>query len=462
MKRKSMLFLVVCMVLCLIPSVGMLFFPTTETTENKAMAQLPTLMTQEGKLNASFLSGLETYLNEHMALRNQLVYADAMIQSGLFQESNVSGVIDGTDGWLYYSSTLDDYLGTNVLSDRLLFNLANNFLVIQEYVQQRDMEFVLTIAPNKNTLYPEYMPYYKSYIVQPEHSAQLLAPYLQEKSVAYRDLFALFEEQEEILYLLRDSHWNRKGACLVYNAIMDDLGYVHEDYSATQPTLVKNENGDLNKMLYSFYGAQEENYDYGLTQQYTYEKEGATVEDGWIITHNPEGNGKLLMLRDSFANTLIPFFSNEFASAYYSKGLPNALERFVETYDPDCVVIEKVERNITDYLENPPILTAPQAQLPENLTIAKSNSTIMVEESMNDVNYYKFTGAVDADRLADDSCIWVSVNDNVYRAYLTGENAYLLYLKKDAFTQAQADLRVYVVNGDTCTQVLTQTLALEG
>ena len=377
-KTLSVLFIVICMTLCLIPSVGMIFFPTTQTTENKAMAEPPKVLTEEGKVNTAFFQDFESWFTEHIALRNQMVYADAVVQTGLFAESNVSGVIDGTDGWLYYSSTLDDYQGNNVLSERQLFNLANNFRIVQEYVEGRDMDFVLTIAPNKNTLYPENMPYYKATVVNPDHSAKLLAPYLAD--INYLDLFAMLENQEEVLYLLRDSHWNNKGACMAYNGIMDSLKLPHEDYSSVNPQLVKTENGDLNKMLYSFYGELEENYDYGLTQEYTYEKEGATVEDGWIVTQNPTGKGKLLMFRDSFANTLIPFFSNEFASAYYSKGMPNALERFLETYNPDCVVIQKVERNIAEYLDDAPILTAPGAELPRRLRVATTDSSIQAEE----------------------------------------------------------------------------------
>ena len=459
MKKKSVLFIAACMALCLIPSVGMLFFPTTQTTENKAMAAAPKVMTEEGSLNRAFFQDFESWFNEHIALRNPLVSADAKIQTTLFQESNVSGVISGTDGWLYYSSTLDDYLGLNPMSDRELYNLAHNFSVVQDYVESRDMDFVLTIPPNKNTLYGENMPYYKSYVVNPDHNAKRLAPYLSQLNVNYLDLFTLFEAQEETLYLLRDSHWNNKGACMAYNGIMDALALPHEDYAATEPTLVKNENGDLNKMLYSFYGPLEENYDYNLPQAYTYANEVESVEDGWIITENENQTGSLLMFRDSFGNTLIPFFSNAFGTAYYSKGEPNMLETFVELYDPGCVVIQKVERNIANYLENPPILTPPEAQLPLNFTIASTGTTLQAEESMNAVNYYKLSGTLDEERMETESEVLVCVNGTVYRAYHTGENGYCLYLKKEAVT-APVDAQVYIVNGDKCTQALSSQLEL--
>ena len=448
------------MVLCLIPSVGMLFFPTTQTTENRAMAPAPKLITEEGRLNKAFFADFESYFTEHMALRNPMVFADATVQTTLFQESNVSGVIDGTDGWLYYSSTLSDYLGTDVLSDRALYNLAVNFSIVQSFLEERDIDFVLTIAPNKNTLYGENMPYYKSYVVNPDHSAKLLAPYLYAQNVDYLDLFELFEQQEEVLYLKRDSHWNRKGALLVYDAIMNRLDLSHKAPSDYTSVLLQDDNGDLNKMLYSFYGKLEENYSYGTTQNYTYANDVDSVEDGWIITENLDAEGTLLMFRDSFANTLIPFFSESFANAYYAKGEPNALERYVDTYDPDCVVIQKVERNITNYLENPPILTPPEGELPLNMTIAKTETTLNIQECMNDPSYYQLSGTLDPERTEVYSETLVCVNGRYYQAYQTDDNAYMLYLKKDVFTESSVQVEVYIVNGPNCIQALSTSAEL--
>lgn len=458
-KNTAIIFIAICMVLCLIPSVGMLFFPTTETTENRAMAEAPQLLTEDGSLNTSFIQDFESYFTEHIALRNPMIFMDAKIQSGIFQESNVSGVINGTDGWLYYASTLSDYQGLDILPERALFNLAHNFSVVQEYLEDKDIGFVLTIAPNKNTLYGDNMPYYKAQIVDPRHNAILLKPYLQTQQIQYLDLFQLFEEQEDILYLKQDSHWNNKGACLAYNGIMDALALPHKDYADQTPTEVQSADGDLNKMLFSFYGKEETDYAYPYGN-YTYTS-GATVEDGWIVTENEAGTGTLLMFRDSFGNTLIPFLSSHFETACYSKGEPNALERYLEAHDPDCVVLQKVERNITSYLNNPPILTPPTVDLPLKLTIANTDTTIQVAESMNDVNYYQFSGTVDPERMTADSQILVSVNDIIYRAYQTGSsNDFCLYLKKDALTDSSVQAEVYVLSGENCLQVLSASLDL--
>ena len=460
MNKKLCVFIAICLVLCMIPSVGMIFFPTTQSTENKAMAEAPKLLTEDGKFNELVLQDCGEYFAEHIALRNQMIFADAKIQTGLFSESNVSGVIYGENDWLYYTSTLDDYLGRAPMSERDLYNLSHNFSIIQEYLHERKINFVFTVPPNKNTLYGENMPYYYNSELEFEHNAVRLEPYLAEQKINYISLFDLFEEQDEVLYLKRDSHWNMKGACLAYNSIMDSLSVKHEDYSKTEPTVEKNANGDLNKMLYSFYGETEENYNYNLPENYKYVNDVKGVEDGWIITENKSGNGTLLMFRDSFADTLIPFISNEFETAYYSKGQPNAMERYIEEDAPDCVVVEKVERNITDYLDTPPVITPPGAELTSDILITKTDSDVKIESCMYDGNYYVISGTVDAERIDTRSDIVVCVNDVMYRAYHTGENEFSLYLKKSIFTDS-ADIQVYVVTGDNTVRVLSEIIGLQ-
>jgi len=460
MKIKPLAFFIACLALCLIPTIGFFFFPTTETTENHSMSELPALI-EDGRLNDGFSDEFDAYFNEHMGLRNLFVAADARIQETLFGVSNVDGVIVGSSGWLYYSATLNDYLGTDILSERDLFNLAHNLSVVSDYLAEKEVGFLVIIPPNKNTLYGSHMPYYDQYIVDEDHNALLLEGYLADASVPYLDLFSFFASQDEVLYLERDSHWNTKAACLVYDMVMDCLELPHEEYTSEAPVLAMTHDGDLDRMLHSFYGTKENDYTYSMKDGYRYTKEDADVQDGWLITENPDGSGTLLMFRDSFADNLIPFFSDEFAFAYYSKGIPGHLERYLETYDPDCVVVEKVERNITDYLYSPPIISPVSAALPSDITIADTNTTITLTESEFDMNYYLLSGTIDPERVETNSEVLISVNGAVYRAYQTGGSNYALYLKKaDLAEDIPLTIRVYVLSGDLCTRVLAEELPL--
>jgi len=63
---------------------------------------------------------------------------------------------------------------------------------------------------------------------------------------------------------------------------------------------------------------------------------------------NSEGNGKtLLVVRDSFAVFMMPYFNMHFSECYYihkSAYHPG----MIQEYDPDCVVFETVERYLGD------------------------------------------------------------------------------------------------------------------
>lgn len=460
MKKLFIAFIAVFLAVCLIPFFGFLLFPTTETTENRAMSAAPRLTQEDGSPNASFFRDFENWFNERMGLRNELVSADAKIQSAVFAESSVGGVVRGTGGWLYYSSTLDDFRGTSVLSGRDLFCLAENFSVVRDWLEARGTAFILTVPPNKNTLYGDHMPYYDSVIVSDDHTAVLLGPLLTERGISYVDLFGLLSSDGRTLYLRRDSHWNNDGACLAYNAVMDALERPHAAYDGADVSYERTRDGDLNRMLYSFYGPYEENAVYPLPGAWTYDREGADVEDGWIVTEASGAEGTLLMFRDSFANTLIPFLSEEFGTACYSKGMPNALERYADAWDPDCVVIEKVERNISEYLSGPPVLTPAETDAPRDITIADTDTRIEVSVSENDVNYLAFTGTVDPARVTEDTRILVSVGDRTYPAYMTGGNGFLLYLKAADVNGPSAAVRVYAVSEGGAVLALYEELPL--
>ena len=76
------------------------------------------------------------------------------------------------------------------------------------------------------------------------------------------------------------------------------------------------------------------------------------------------------------------------------------------------------------------------------------------------MNYFMFSGLVDEDRIDTDSEILVSVNGTLYRAYQQGDNGFFLYLKKAAFTEASAEVQVYVTKGSRQIQVLNTQVDL--
>ncbi len=432
------------MVICIIPFASMTYFRTDSTTENKKLKELPSVYSDG--LNVNYLNNIGEYFEDHFAFRNEMVDFDSLVQSNIFSVSNMNTIVKGKNGWLYYSDTLDDYLGRNVLSKRCIYNISNNLSIIQKYVEDKGADFVLTIAPNKNSLYDENMPYYYSKKSSNKKNINMLIPLLKSKKINYTDLFSLFKKQDEILYLKRDSHWNNKGALLVYNEIMNNLNREHNDYSLVKSVRTKTEYGDLNKMLYPVSAQPEWNYFYKYDYGYRYISKTKSVEDAWIETKNDSANGKLLMFRDSFGNTLLPFFAQEFKSAYFSKVTPYPIDEYMESYNPDCVVIEKVERNIDEFAYAPPLMTG--IAVKNNMTVkkVKSNTSLAVNNTDLSSSYLAISGVIDKKFVKTNTNIYVSVtvngNKTTYIAFNIsdndGDNGYILYLPKDKFMSVKS------------------------
>ena len=451
----------------LIPFVCTFFVPTTKTTENKELAAFPSL-TEDGKWNVSFFSDLGAYFEDHFAFRQQLVTANAKLRSSLLHTSAADNVIVGEDGWLYYAGTLDDYQGTNQLSDRSLYNIAHNLSLMQGMTEAMGAKFFYTIAPNKNTLYGENMPY--NYIEGQTGNLERLLPYLESEGVSYIDLTAAFREQDEVLYLLRDSHWNNKGAVLAYDRILDAMGHPHDDYADTPFETKTDYIGDLNAMLFPLCAEPEPNQQYSIRHTYRYVSEEKQPDADLAEAYNPEGTGSVLVYRDSFGNTLFPLFANAFEKTRFTQLVPYSLSD-ISLCDPDYVLVERVERRIASVIEDPPIMQGPSSFVSPKQELA-TDTTI---HTRRNGSYLVIEGEIDPDCLDTDTRIYVSVHpsgvpaETAYEAFgrliekkngETSDCGYQLYLMEHNVPEAaDYDIEIMTADGGHVTTVAKITVS---
>jgi hypothetical protein len=194
----------------LVLSVGIWAYGPSQPGANEKLSATPAIHTKDGKWNDSFLRDTATWFSDHFYLRQELISVNNRISSILFQTSGEDSVILGKEGWLYFDSTLDNYTGQNAMTDKELSAAAHNLELMAQYCREQGKDFVFIIAPNKNSLYPQFMPDYG--VVSAEHDAQKLLSRLENTPVI--DLFSAFSSHDEILYFKTDSHWNSKGAAL--------------------------------------------------------------------------------------------------------------------------------------------------------------------------------------------------------------------------------------------------------
>lgn len=431
--KKNLLyaaFTALILLLCLIPSLGMLL-PSEEAAAggNQALSRAPALRDAEGNWNPDYLSQIQDYARDNFHLRQEMITAWSALNAKALGSSITEDVVLGTDGWLYFADTLPDYAGLAPMTDREIFSAARNLALVSEYCESRGARFLFTVAPNKNSLYPEHMPDLP--MSGKPHDAKRLAAELEGQGVAYLDLFALFQNQGETLYFKTDSHWNGKGAALAADAVNGALNRSSDYFSG--PFIPQEvHKGDLYDMLYPAGDGLETDQVYGGELPFEYDAPIRSAENLTIMTHGG-GEGSLLMFRDSFGNNFYPYLADSFDAALFSRSMPYRLD-LVSQREADCVVAELVERNLRYLIQNVPVMPAPLRELPEDFTVFQVGTDFRVESAENLPGYALVTGSTvlsgrDFPAAVPDSPVLVPASDgNCYEAFLLEENAAGLYL----------------------------------
>jgi len=421
-------FIAVFMLLCLIPSVGMLLPDRQETGGNEVLSTLPALRDGEGKLNTDYLPELTDYIEDSFFLRQNLVTAWSALNHRALRTSIADNVLLGEDGWLYFGDTLDDYMGLNPLSDGEIAAAAHNLALAAEYCESQGADFLFTIAPNKNSLYPQHMPDLP--VFSSRRNADALANALAEEGVAYCDLFKALLAQEETLYFTQDSHWDSKGAALAADGINAALGRQSGYFAGPfQPEDVHL--SDLYAMLYPTGTWLETDRRYAGDLAFEYETPIRSENDLNIRTTGG-GTGSLLMFRDSFGNLLYPYLADSFASAQFSRAAAYRLDQ-IAAREADYVVVELVERNIHYLLENVPVMPAPLRTGVGDAEPLDGSAALTVDADQTLPGCVLVQGSLPVTP-DDGSALYLRAADGDYEAFRLEADGFGLYVPENALT----------------------------
>lgn len=468
-KTLYTVFICICIVLCLAPFAGMLFYKQPTNAGNEIKAEKPAVLGADGKYNSDYLPELGEYFEENFAFRTQAITADNLIMCNLFGVSDTPTVISGKNGWMYYSSTLNDYLGRNRLSEAQARGIVQNLGILRDYAESCGSEFLFTVAPNKNTLYPDNMPYY--YLQNTATgNKDLLHKALKNSDINYCNLFDVLSAQNETLYLKTDSHWNNKGALLAYNNILDTIGKAHEDFSTAQVTRKKDFHGDLSNMLYPASAQTEYNLYYNPEEMFSYVTETKSTEEPLIKTKSNSA-GNLYMYRDSFGNSLVPFFATAFENATFTKSFPMILENDLKAGSADTVIFEIAQRNIDWFLKMPPVVSAPEIGVYETQNGKAHNTNLQIKECEYSPLYIEISGKLEYD-IRDGSPVYIQIKResgdiSTFRCFNTlndkGENGFLAYLKSEDYTKGETlNISVLIEKNDEFYKLDNKTLSYGG
>jgi hypothetical protein len=193
-----------------------------ELTEKRSLAALPSI-TLGRALDKELYIDLEKYFNDHFAFRGALVKSKNWIDFSLFKTSPLKNVHVGKDGWLFSITTLKDYLKDSCKDRQDLRNLARGLQNIEKMLARNNQTFVFVVAPNKATVYPEYVG-----IAHPEQGCgkspyELLLEAFDEfplKGFIRLDKLLIEAKKDGQLYHKTGTHWNLRGESIAIEAIL--------------------------------------------------------------------------------------------------------------------------------------------------------------------------------------------------------------------------------------------------
>ena len=359
------IYMVILTILILIPVVlyaviGKYLDSSTADKENRVMTEMPTLANTQ---ISEFPTLFDAYMNDNLPYKNYLVTINSMADYYLFNTSSSDDVIVGDKGWLFYvghenndEDPLADYEGTNLYSIDELEIIAENMINARDFLASQGKEFVITIIPNKSRVYSEYMPDMCGDVSQ-ECRLNQVYQYLSENTdltivSPYNDIVSYKEAHpENQLYFKYDTHWNNFGAYVAAQSISRVWGFEMPDLDTVEQVYVDSDTYDLARMINLGDYLKE---DAPIATAYSGHMARVEIQsDGMSFTGTvDQGTAdarKLYIIGDSFSALLFPYLACHFNSSksdmYYNYNYFS-----LESYDPDVVVFECVERYLNNML----------------------------------------------------------------------------------------------------------------
>ena len=444
-----------------------------ENTENRSLADFPSARTEEGKLNTSFFEQVEAWFTDHFALRSELVTAYGSLSKTVFATSAEDSVIIGKDGWLYYAETVPSATGVRSISDAEIKKIVHTLEMANSYCELNGAKLIFACAPNKSSVYPDYLParYLKT---GSSNDLDALHAALSDTAVTVCDLRSVLRQaaKESGLqqYHKLDTHWNGDGAMTAYQALMQTARLDDYGYSACERTETQDFSGDLWNMLFPSQDNPDRNAQYGIPETHKMLGRYRGTDDITIRSECENGEGTLLMFRDSFGRALIPILSERFFSCTYSRQSAVPLDN-ISASQTDIVIWEIVERNLANLLCNAPRFPAPEYS--SGFVIQNCESAALTMQAQPQGYYYHICGLYDI-AYSDNSGVYCTVSGadgqpHTFEAFPCCEtdllgleqhsaNGFSLYLPVDALRE-DTEVQISVQQGSNYYCMGTKKLA---
>ncbi len=284
--------------------------------ENKVLKQSPSFSV-EALIANEYTLDYEEYVNDQFVMRDEWISLKSITERVLGKIEN-NGVLYGGENYMFDKFT-----------DADTEQIAKSSEALDEFLLSFDGEAVVSIIPNSYAVKSDLMPAY----------IQNFSPFSYLENINTVDVVSpLLESSDEYLYFRNDHHWTIEGAYIAYKAIAEELSVEAAELSTLETTntdgflgtyYFKSKNAFAvsddftvydDKSLVTTIGDNVYSgvYDYDALSQM--DKYGGYLygNNSLCIVENPDvrDGSKLLVIKDSYANIMIPLLAQNFSEIH--------------------------------------------------------------------------------------------------------------------------------------------------
>ncbi len=323
----------ICMIIAI--ATALQFSEATSIEERRALAPFPRVGFRH---LADFTPQFESFFNDRLFGRTRMASFQSWLKYKLCGTTQGTKVIAGSQGWLYL---VQGWVGADVRREKPITveRMERWGRVLQHRTQwfaQRGIKYIMVVAPNKDSIFPEFLPT-AFRPIRDESKLQQLTKYLSKQAgVSYIDFsndLKISKAEDGQIYHKTDTHWNDIGAFIACHRLILEL-------SQHFPQLKPIEKQDLQVQynlssgdLVDMSGLK------GMTER---------VPVVRIANPPPKTRLKAIFIHDSFGPSMLQYLRPHFSS--FSTQLQSEVDFDMEAIakqKPDIVIQEVVERHVT-------------------------------------------------------------------------------------------------------------------
>ncbi|OFW81270.1 MAG: hypothetical protein A2887_05200 [Alphaproteobacteria bacterium RIFCSPLOWO2_01_FULL_40_26] len=344
MQRQNICLTIVFILILLLPALDSVFHfsPVKDLFEKRIPYELP-----QFSFSRDYSKNFEKFFNDNYGFRKTLISINSKMTDKIFDESPDVRAVIGRGGWLYFDNhnSLLDAVGKAQISDELVERGVESFYHNWQEMRAKNIDYLLVIAADKSTIYPEFLPDYMKQ--KAPHRIDKFLTLLKKKYPDFPviDLRPILLEakKREIIYHQTDTHWNRRGAHPAYVEIARKLGFkphLRSDFINKEDELVR---GDISDIMNS--NSMNVNYDlqpkYKPAHNYVFPTPPIlkNFHRPYFVVNENKNLPVIFVYKDSYFGDLIDLISEHFSTAYYINEFPCDLNwETIKKFHPNVVI----------------------------------------------------------------------------------------------------------------------------